>query len=243
MKEGPEISALAALIGDPARARMLEALMSGHALTAGELSREAGVTAQTASAHLTKLTDFGLLLVEVQGRHRYFRLAGPTVAAALESMMGLAARVGRMRTRPGPRDAAMRFARVCYDHLAGEMGVKLHDALVQRGDIVATPEGLGLSAQGWARFAADGVDVDPPPGSRRPLCRACLDWSERRPHLAGALGAALLQRVLSAGWARRDAESRALHFSPRGLAGFAAFLGEDRASLVGVVSNQAGARL
>jgi DNA-binding transcriptional ArsR family regulator len=239
MKEGPEISALASLIGDPARARMLEALMSGRALTAGELSKEAGVTAQTTSAHLTKLTDFGLLLVEVQGRHRYFRLAGPTVAAALESMMGLAARVGRMRTRPGPRDAALRFARVCYDHLAGEMGVKLHDALVERGDIVATPEGLGLSAQGRARFAADGVDVDL--RGRRPLCRACLDWSERRPHLAGAIGAALLQRMLSAGWARRDASSRALHFSPRGLAGFAAFLGEDRGWRVGA-SVHAGAR-
>ena len=158
----PDIAALAALIGDPARARMLEALMSGRALAAGELANEAGVTAQTASAHLTKMIDAGLLLVEAQGRHRYYRLAGPAVAAALESMMGLAARTGRLRTRPGPRDAAMRRARDCYDHLAGDAGVRPHDAMVARGDIVPTAEGLSLSPAGPRRLVAQGVELTPP---------------------------------------------------------------------------------
>ncbi|HMN73801.1 MAG TPA: metalloregulator ArsR/SmtB family transcription factor [Rhodoblastus sp.] len=223
----PDIAALAALIGDPARARMLEALMSGRALAAGELANEAGVTAQTASAHLTKMIDAGLLLVEAQGRHRYYRLAGPAVAAALESMMGLAARTGRLRTRPGPRDAAMRRARVCYDHLAGEAGVRQHDAMVARGDIVATAEGLALSPAGRRRLVAEGVDLTPLDGARRAQCRLCLDWSERRPHLAGALGAILLRHILAAGWARRDPKSRAVLFTPPGERAFDAFLAED----------------
>lgn len=227
MSEGPDISALAALIGDPARARMLEALMAGCALTAGELAKEAGVTAPTTSAHLAKMVASGLLLVEVQGRHRYYRLAGPVVAEALESMMGLAAKVGRLRTRPGPRDEAMRFARVCYDHLAGQMGVKLHDAMIAQGRLVASADGLRLSAAGRRRFIAEGVDVAGLERKSRPLCRSCLDWSERRSHLAGSLGAALLEWFLSAGWARRDPKSRAVLFSARGRSEFEALVSAD----------------
>ena len=224
MREGPDIAALGALIGDPARANMLEALMSGMALTAGELAGEADVTAQTASAHLARLREAGLIVMEVQGRHRYFRLAGADVAGALEGLMEVASRTGRLRTRPGPRDAAMRLARVCYDHLAGTMGVRLHDAFVAQGLVVATVDGLGLSAAGRARFRAEGVDPESFERKGRATCRACLDWSERRHHLAGPAGAALLQLFLRRGWARRDGASRAVVFTPAGTAGFEAFL-------------------
>jgi DNA-binding transcriptional ArsR family regulator len=222
MKDGPDIASLAALIGDPARANMLGALMSGLALTAGELAREAGVTPQTASAHLARLTGEGLLVVEVQGRHRYYRIAGPEVAAALEGLMELAARTGRLRTRPGPRDAAMRRARVCYDHLAGELGAGLHDALVAGGALIASAEGLTLSSGGRRHFMAEGIDVAALEKKSRPLCRACLDWSERRHHLAGALGAVILRHILERGWAKRDPGGRTLRFSPQGLTALAA---------------------
>jgi DNA-binding transcriptional ArsR family regulator len=224
MKEGPDIALLASLIGDPARANMLMALMSGMALTAGELAREADVTPQTASGHLAKLRDAALVIMEVQGRHRYFRLAGPDVAGALEGLMELASRTGRLRTRPGPRDGAMRKARVCYDHLAGEMGVHLHEALVEQGYVIATRDGLGLSPAGASRFRAEGIDVKAMTVRGRAVCRACLDWSERRHHLAGALGAALLNLFYARGWARRDGKGRAVIFSPHGLAAFQRFI-------------------
>ncbi len=226
MKEGPDIASLAALIGDPARANMLLALMSGMALTAGELAREAAVTAQTASAHLGKLVEGKLVTLEVQGRHRYVRLAGPDVAAALEGLMGLAARTGQMRARPGPRDPQMREARVCYDHLAGTLGVRLHDALVHQGLVVATLDGLGLSSAGRRRMMAEQIDLDMLEAKSGPLCRACLDWSERRHHLAGRLGAALLQLMIARGWAKRDQTSRAILFSRNGMRNFEAFIAE-----------------
>src|SRR4051812_7227788 len=131
MKDGPSIAPIAALAGDPARANMLAALMSGKALTASELANEAGVTAQTASSHLAKLENGGLVSAVKQGRHRYFRLADSDVATMLESMIGVAARAGHMRTRTGPGDPALRKARVCYDHLAGEMGVRMFDSLAK----------------------------------------------------------------------------------------------------------------
>ena len=216
MREGPDISLIGNLIGDAARANMLTALMSGLALSAGELAREAGITPQTASAHLARLIESGLVVIEVQGRHRYARLAGPEVAAVLENLMELAARTGRLRTRPGPRDAAMRHARVCYDHLAGEMGVRMYDALALRGWFAAGGEGVSLSAEGRAGLVAEGVDVAALARKSRPLCRLCLDWSERRPHLAGAVGAALLQTVLQRGWAKRDEGGRTLRFDAAG---------------------------
>lgn len=224
MKEGPDIAGLAALIGDPARANMLSALMAGKALTAGELAGEAGVTPQTASGHLARLVAAGLLLVEVQGRHRYYRIAGPDVAEALETLDVLAARTGRVRTRTGPRDEAMRAARRCYDHLAGTLGVALFDALVRNGDIVQGADGLAPSTAGRARFVAEGIDMNEIEARRRPVCRACLDWSERRPHLAGSLGAALMSHFIKRGWAKADAKSRAIVFTPAGRAAFDAFL-------------------
>jgi DNA-binding transcriptional ArsR family regulator len=215
MKEGPSIAPVAALAGDPARANMLAALLSGKALTASELASEAGVTAQTASSHLAKLEAGGLVAVASQGRHRYFRLAGPDVAQMLESMMGVAARAGHLRTRPGPSDPAIRKARVCYDHLAGEMGVELFDRLVALR-VLSGGDAPKLTPRGEA-FARDfGVDLAALSRGRRALCRSCLDWSMRRHHLAGGLGAALLERFYDLGWARRDRATRAVHFTPSG---------------------------
>ena len=225
MKEGPDIASLGALIGDPARANMLAALMSGLALTAGELAREAGVTPQTASAHLTKLAESRLLVMEVQGRHRYFRIAGPEVAQTLEGLMELASRTGRLRTRPGPRDEAMRRARVCYDHLAGEKAVRLFDAFIERQFLVASREGLGLSRAGRAWLCEEGVDLAGLEAKSRPLCRACLDWSERRSHLAGSVGAAMLNLIFARKWAMRDGASRAIVFTASGARGFEGLLG------------------
>jgi DNA-binding transcriptional ArsR family regulator len=219
MKDGPSIAPIAALAGDPARANMLAALIGGKALTAGELAREAGVTAQTASSHLAKLQDGGLILGVKQGRHHYFRLAGSDVAEMLEKMMGVAERAGHVRTRTGPKAPELRKARVCYDHLAGEMGVMLFDNLVG-ARFVSDSDDPKLTRRGM-EFARDfGIDLDALARERRPLCKACLDWSMRRHHLAGALGAAMLDRFQVLKWARRDRTSRVIHFSPQGERGF-----------------------
>ncbi|AVO47310.1 ArsR/SmtB family transcription factor [Phreatobacter cathodiphilus] len=230
MKEGPSIATVAALMGDPARANMLGALMAGRALTAGELAREAGVSAPTASGHLARLGEAGLVLVEAQGRHRYFRLSGADVAHVLEGLMGLAARTGRLRTRPGPRDPALRQARTCYDHMAGEWAVRLFDAFAADGRLAAAEGGVSLTEAGRSFFRAEGIDTGALEASRRPLCRACLDWSERRPHLGGALGRAILDHALSRGWVRRASQGRALHVTPPGHRAFRAWTGAAEAA-------------
>ncbi len=216
MKHGPDIAQTAAAIGDPARANMLSALMHGAALTATELALEAGVTKQTASSHLLRLTEAGLLTVEQQGRQRYFRIANEDVAAVLEALAGLAAHKRPLRTRPGPAEPALRRARVCYDHLAGDLGVALYEGLV-RGRLLKVSDGApSVTTRGVASFADFGVDVDALRARARPVCRACLDWSVRRNHLAGALGAALLTKIYDLGWAKRARDSRVVDFSDRG---------------------------
>ena len=228
MKEGPGIAPVAALAGDPARANMLAALLGGKALTASELANEAGVTAQTASSHLAKLEAGGLTIAVKQGRHRYFRLSGPDVAGMLEAMAIVAARAGHTRTRTGPAEPALRKARVCYDHLAGEMGVAMFDSLSARGLIAGDDEDLRLTRKG-ARFMANfGIGIDGLREGRRPLVKPCLDWSMRRHHLAGGLGAALLQRMAALKWLRRAREGRAVMFSPAGEAQFAKLFGPVR---------------
>jgi DNA-binding transcriptional ArsR family regulator len=221
MREGPDIAHIANLVGDPARANMLTALVGGTALTASELALEAGVTLQTASSHLSKLTAGGLLKVSVQGRHRYFALAGPHIAAMLEAIMGVAAVAGPQRVRPGPRDKAMREARVCYDHLAGSLAVSMLDRLLAEEAIVEGAEGMWLGRNAQAFFAERGIDVAELSGRRRPICRACLDWSVRRSHLAGSLGAAILDKVFKEKWARRQRGGRTVTFSPNGRQAFA----------------------
>ncbi|HSI48255.1 MAG TPA: helix-turn-helix transcriptional regulator [Ideonella sp.] len=224
MADGPPIARVAALIGDATRAEMLATLMAGQALTATELAQRAGVGKATASAHLARLVEAQLLAVSAQGRHRYFRLADPDVAQLLESLMGVATRSGAKRLRPGPKEPALREARVCYDHLAGERGVELMAGLRQRGLL---PEGEGvlpLAPQAAPLFERLGLDFSALSGQRRPLCRTCMDWSERRHHLGGALGAAVLEKVLALRWARRETGSRVLHFSGAGEAAWAAWI-------------------
>ena len=216
MKEGPDIAQLGALIGDPARANMLTALMAGGALTASELAAEAGVTVQTASSHLKKLESADLLVQRKQGRHRYFALADDDVGALLETMMGLAARRGLTRTRTGPKDPALRKARVCYNHLAGELGVQLYDGLLASALLAETDGEPVLTPIGRERMIRFGIDINGLETQRRPLCRSCLDWSARRTHLAGSLGQSLLSRLESLGWARREPASRVVHFTARG---------------------------
>jgi len=212
----PGLASVAALIGDRARSAMLVALLDGRALTAGELARAAAVAKPTASSHLAKLHAARLVAVEQAGRHRYFRLAGHRVAAALESLLALAPAHGAPALRPGPSDLALRTARTCYDHLAGEYGVLVYDSMVRRSLLAGSGKRVDLTAGGAAFVARLGVDLGALGRGRRPLCLPCLDWSERRFHLAGALGAALLDRVLALGWARRVKGSRALAFSALG---------------------------
>lgn len=220
MTHGPDITRIAMLIGDPARANMLLALMDGRALTAGELAEVGGVTAATASGHLAQLVDAGLLWPRKQGRHRYFALADEDVAHALETLDALAASKGHMRHQPGPKDAALREARICYDHLAGAHAVKMFDCLAASGHLTVNHEDIALTDQGAAFVEGLGVDVDAVSRLKRPLCRVCLDWSERRSHLAGALGAALLTRFEELHWLRRSKDSRHVTFTPDGARAF-----------------------
>ena len=217
------IAEIGALIGDPGRAVMLESLMDGRALTATELSVVAGITPQTASGHLAKLTIAGLITVERQGRHRYHRLASAEVAALLEGIANLAERPGRTLDKPvfvGPKEAALRAARSCYDHLAGRLAVDLTNALAARGDLDLDADGAALTVTGRSFFTEFGVDLEALSRSKRTFCRPCLDWSERRPHLAGAVGAALACRCFELGWIKRVEGSRALTVTHRGRIGF-----------------------
>lgn len=231
MKDGPNIVGIAALIGDHARAEILTALMTGQALTPTELAQVAGVTKQTVSTHLAKLVDASLLAMESQGRHRYFRLANRDVAHLLESLMGVAYRAGAVRIRSSPREPALRKARVCYDHLAGELGVRVFDSLEQRRFLRTGADGPVLTSQGQQFLLSVGIDVRVLARQRRTLCRACLDWSMRRNHLAGAVGAAVLDRCLDLGWARRAKDSRVVSFTASGEKSF-----RERFSLQGEVT-------
>ncbi|WP_434986344.1 ArsR/SmtB family transcription factor [Vreelandella zhaodongensis] len=231
MNEAPNIVRIAALIGDNARAEALCALMSDRALTATELANMAGVTKQTMSFHIGKLLEEELINVEKQGRHRYFRLAGPQVAELLESLMSLAFRSDDKRLSTGPRDSALRKARVCYDHLAGELGVFVYEQMLQSSILQQHPGGLWLTDQGRVWFQQHGIDADALASSNRSFCRACLDWSERRNHLVGALGVALLARIQALGWAKREEDSRVIVFSAKGEASLRAMFAVSNMSL------------
>lgn len=227
MVSGNTIAGVAALIADPARANMLSALMAGCALTAGELARAGGVTPQTASGHLARLVDAEIVAVEQAGRHRYYQLVSPEVAQIVE-LLSVAATAGPPRYhRPGPRDEALRQARTCYDHIAGRLGLALADAMQARSHVEIADGAARVTPEGLAFLAAFGADIDTSRGNgHRHLCRACLDWSERRHHLAGRVGAALLTRSLALGWVVRAPQSRALIVTPVGRDGYRRAFGE-----------------
>ncbi len=222
MNSNAEFAQIAALAGDPARAAMLHALLDGRALTASELAKTAGIAPQTASGHLAQMTAGGLLCVEKQGRHRYHRLASAAVAQMMESIMQVAALVpSTRRLSTGPRDGAMRAARTCYDHLAGQLGVAIADAMIGKGFLELTPEAGLVTAPGVRFLSGIGIDTGKlaarhgkPTG--RVLCRPCLDWSERRPHIAGAVGAALCQHCFDRGLVRRLNGTRAVIITAKG---------------------------
>jgi DNA-binding transcriptional ArsR family regulator len=228
-----ELGRAARLIGEPARAAMLEALMSGEAMAAGELARVAGVAPATASGHLARLREGGLVEVVSAGRHRYYRLASPQVGHALEalSLVGPPIAPQPVRSLRAARTAqAHRLARTCYDHLAGQLAVTLHDTLVGRDALVAADSGYLLTEDGERLLAAPGIDVPGARAARRQFARPCLDYTQRRPHLAGALGAAICDRLLYLGWlTRRPAGDipvpRALRLTDAGRRGLADVFG------------------
>lgn len=215
MSEVLDIAAVAALVGDPARANILCALLDGRALAAGELAYAARVSPQTTSGHLAKLAAAQLITSSPQGRHRYFRLAGPHVAAMLESIMAVAA-IAPPRCRPVRIADDMRTARMCYDHVAGRLGVGLADALRARDHVEFSDDGGVLTPSGEVFLREFGIDIEAARHSKRIFCRPCIDWSERRPHLAGAVGAALAVRLLALGWVARVRDGRTLVITPTG---------------------------
>lgn len=226
MDAAPSLARIAALIGDPARALMLAALLDGRSRTAGELAQAAGITPQTASAHLTKLSEAGLLAIEKQGRHRYHRLGGEDVAHALEALMAVSA-VPLKTPALGPRDLALRRARTCYDHMAGELAVRLADRWLARGWIRKSSDQWLLTSSGNRGFESLGISL-PDATLRRPPLRPCLDWSERRPHIGGQLGACILESLLSRDWVRRRRGSRALLVTDEGERALAKWSSEAR---------------
>lgn len=219
MPNNARFAEIAALAGDPGRASMLTGLMDGRALTASELAHLAGITAQTASSHLARMAEAGLLQVEKQGRHRYHRLASPAVAQMIESIMRLAApAAGGKPVRTGPRDAALRAGRTCYDHLAGHLGVSIADTLIDAGHVDLGTDAGEVTLSGIKLFESAGINVETITAkSSRILCRPCLDWSERKPHLAGVIGAALCSHCFDHGWIRRIEGTRAVSITPNGL--------------------------
>lgn len=235
MVSGNTIAGVASLIADPARANMLSALMAGIALTAGDLARAGGITPQTASGHLARLVDAEIVAVEKQGRHRYYRLVSPEIAQAME-LLSVAATSGPHRYhRPGPKDAALRRARTCYDHIAGCLGVALADAMKARGYAELADGAASVTPEGMRFLDAFGADFG---GGRRPLCRACLDWSERRYHLAGRVGAALLSRSLDLGWVQRVPAGRTLLVTKAGQLGYREQFGDAWLYLDGATSQR-----
>jgi DNA-binding transcriptional ArsR family regulator len=214
MHNAIDIADVAALLADSSRSTMLQALMDRRARTAGELAVLAKIAPSTASQHLGRLTDGGLLAVEAQGRHRYYRLATPRVAALLESIMALAP--APVASRPPNVGFDLRFARTCYDHLAGTIAIALYDQLQIDGTLRVTSAGIALTPAGAQRMRSLGIDTEAIRAGRRPLARTCLDWTERRHHLAGALGAALLCSFRDHKWLTPRTGPRALRLTTAG---------------------------
>jgi DNA-binding transcriptional ArsR family regulator len=226
-----DLAAVAALIADPSRAAMLDALTGGEPMTAGALARLAGVAPSTATEHLARLERGGLVVSERHGRARHVRLAGPHIARALEALAAIAPLKRPAGLRAWQHGEALRTARSCYDHLAGVAGVALADALVERGVVESADRAFAITVAGERTLAGFGLDVAAIHAARRATARACLDWSERRPHVAGALGAALLEELLRRRWLRRRPDGRALTLTPAGAEGLASAFGISLATI------------
>jgi DNA-binding transcriptional ArsR family regulator len=227
MITGPIIAEIAALVGDPARATIVSALLDGRTLTASELALAARITPQTASTHLAKLTQAGLLSVVRNGRNRYFRVASPTVAGMIEGIVAVALEK-RPRYRPLSAQArALSAARICYDHLAGRLSVDLTDSLVAREYVVLDDEVAEITTAGSRFFTEFGIELPTRRSTRRHFCRLCLDWTERRPHIAGAVGATLTTRYFDLGWMERMDRSHAVIVTPLGRRGLQKIFGVD----------------
>jgi DNA-binding transcriptional ArsR family regulator len=222
-----DIAPVAALLGDPARAAMLSALSDGRAQAAGELAQRAGIAPSTASRHLARMVDHGLLAVENGGRHRYFRIANPDVAHAIEALALIAPRRPVRSLKEANVGSALAEARTCYDHLAGRLGVAVTAALVDRRALAEQNGCFEGGAAATSVFSELGIDLDEVRSKRRPFALRCLDWSERRPHVAGALGAAIAARALAAGWVERRPDTRALLVTGGGREALSATLGVD----------------
>ena len=226
MGSQPNVASAAFLIADPGRAAMLTALLDGRARPAGELAHAAGVTAQTASSHLSKLLRGGLLAVQAEGRHRYYKLAGPQVAQALENLAAISSVEAVRRTLPSREAQKLQFARCCYDHLAGRLGVRVTQGLQAREFLVpGEHKQYIVTPSGAAWFDSMGLDITKLNSSRRGLARQCLDWTEREHHLAGPLGVHFMSLLCTKGWLRRSKSSRAVHVTPLGWAGLRQQLG------------------
>ncbi|CAN7448927.1 helix-turn-helix transcriptional regulator [Caballeronia sp. LjRoot29] len=240
----PGLSRIGALLADPGRAAMLWSLMDGTARPAGELTMIAGISPSAASGHFTRLVESGLLALEVSGRHRYYRIATPDIAMAIEALANLAQASAPLREaaqahRPPPRPASavpldMRYARTCYDHLAGELAVRLFDRMLTSKWLEVVPAGskrpgptaLDATPQGVDEFSRLGIDLTAQKARRRRFACTCIDWSERRPHLGGALGAAFLDACTEHGWVETTAKRRVLRVTPAGERHFSAVLTE-----------------
>lgn len=230
MITGPIIAEIAALVGDPARATMVSALLDGGALTASELASAARITPQTASTNFAKLAEAGVLSMIRNGRHRYFRLASPTVADMIDGIVAVALEK-RPRYRPLSRQArALSAARMCHDHLAGCLSVDLTDSLVAREHIVLDDEVAEITTAGTRFLTEFGIELPPPRSTRRRFCRLCLDWTERRPHIAGAVGVAITKRCFGLGWIAVTKRSHAVVVTPLGRRGFQQTFGIDALS-------------
>ncbi|WP_308530896.1 winged helix-turn-helix domain-containing protein [uncultured Paenibacillus sp.] len=214
-----QAAVIASLVSDPSRSAMLTAMLDGRYHAAGELAHRAGIQAQTASFHLAKLTEAGLVAVEKQGRHRYYGIANPEVARVLESLLSIAPPASIRSLRQATEDQALRHARTCYDHLAGSLGVRLTQSMIRTGILAEGDGAFEVTAEGEAFLDRFGVDVNRAKAKRRSFSPKCLDWSERRHHLAGALGNALLERLTELGWVERSPQSRAVKLTAEGRAG------------------------
>ncbi len=216
------LAALGSLLSDDTRAELLTVLMDGRVHTGGELARYLGVSPSTVSEHLSKLLDAGMVTVEAQARHRYFQLAGPEIAQLLET---LGATTTVQLPAPPRAPAALAYARTCYDHLAGELAVQICTQLIANGHLIETDHQLQLTASGTQHLENIGVDIDTAKTSRRPTVRKCLDWTERRPHLAGAAGAALLHTFLERRWVTHGQQPRSIRVTQTGKTAIAEHFG------------------